>query len=278
MASFHWSGGSKFAKATSASLDLSFRRVSRSGPSCSLGPGFDKRGVGVGDRKAETGMSANEPRRIARRREPMFDAPIVVLGLIAVLIGIYAAFNWAPVAVQDRVIRDYAFIPGRLTIAIWPDRLIDLIKPGEHRPGRAATGATDPGIACAGRRRQAMDGADLCLHARVMDSCVAEFRLAGRLRTADRPPVRLDAVSSVHGGDRNRQRARALGDFADGFLPAHRRVGIGFRPHGRGDPIHVSAGGAARSVRLDRVVPKSRRFRPRASAASLWSAGRSSSF
>ena len=73
-------------------------------------------------------MSANEPRRIARRAEPMFNAPIVVLGLIAVLIGIYAAFNWAPVAIQDRVIRDYAFIPGRLTIAIWPDRLIDLLK------------------------------------------------------------------------------------------------------------------------------------------------------
>jgi len=73
-------------------------------------------------------MSANEPRRIARRREPMFNAPIVVLGLVAVLIGIYAAFNWAPVAIQDRIIRDYAFIPGRLTIAIWPDRLIDLLK------------------------------------------------------------------------------------------------------------------------------------------------------
>ena len=72
-------------------------------------------------------MSAKEPRRIARRREPVFDAPVVVLGLIAVLIGIYAAFDWAPVALQDRIIRDYAFIPGRLTIAIWPDRLVDLL-------------------------------------------------------------------------------------------------------------------------------------------------------
>jgi membrane associated rhomboid family serine protease len=72
-------------------------------------------------------MSANEPRRIVRRREPMFNAPVVVLGLIAVLIGIYAAFNWAPEAIQDRVIRGYAFIPGRLTIAIWPDRLVDLL-------------------------------------------------------------------------------------------------------------------------------------------------------
>ena len=73
-------------------------------------------------------MNANEPRGIARRREPMFNAPVVVLGLIAILIGIYAAFNWAPEAVQDRVIRDYAFIPGRLTIGLWPDRLADLIK------------------------------------------------------------------------------------------------------------------------------------------------------
>ena len=73
-------------------------------------------------------MSANELRRVARRAEPMFNAPVVVVGLVVVLIGIYAAFNWAPVAIQDRIIRDYAFIPGRLTIAIWPDRLIDLLK------------------------------------------------------------------------------------------------------------------------------------------------------
>ena len=72
-------------------------------------------------------MYAKESRPIARRREPMFNAPVVVLGLIAVLIAIYAAFNWAPDAVQDRIIRDYAFVPGRLTIAIWPDRLIDLL-------------------------------------------------------------------------------------------------------------------------------------------------------
>ena len=72
-------------------------------------------------------MSANEPRRIVRRSEPMFNAPMVVLGLIAILIGIYAAFNWAPVEIQDRIIRDYAFIPGRLTIAVWPDRLVDLL-------------------------------------------------------------------------------------------------------------------------------------------------------
>jgi membrane associated rhomboid family serine protease len=79
-------------------------------------------------------MIANEPRRIARRREPMFNAPGVVLGLVAILIGIYAAYNWAPEAVQDKVIRDYAFIPGRLTIGLWPDRLIDLINRANSDP------------------------------------------------------------------------------------------------------------------------------------------------
>jgi membrane associated rhomboid family serine protease len=79
-------------------------------------------------------MIANEPRRIARRREPMFNAPGVVLGLVAILIGIYAAYNWAPASIQDKVIRDYAFIPGRLTISLWPDRLVDLIKRANSDP------------------------------------------------------------------------------------------------------------------------------------------------
>ena len=72
-------------------------------------------------------MSANEPRAAARRREPMFNAPAVVVVLIVVLLAIHAALSSAPDAIQDRVIRDFAFIPGRLTIAIWPERLVDLL-------------------------------------------------------------------------------------------------------------------------------------------------------
>ena len=79
-------------------------------------------------------MIANEPRRTARRREPMFNAPGVVLGLVAILIGIYAAYNWAPEWIQDKVIRDYAFIPGRLTVGLWPDRLIELLKRANSDP------------------------------------------------------------------------------------------------------------------------------------------------
>ena len=79
-------------------------------------------------------MIANEPRRTARRREPMFNAPGVVLGLVAILIGIYAAYNWAPEWIQDKVIRDYAFIPGRLTVGLWPDRLIELLNRANSDP------------------------------------------------------------------------------------------------------------------------------------------------
>jgi membrane associated rhomboid family serine protease len=92
------------------------------------------RGVGVRDRKAGESMSVTEPRRIARRREPMFDAPLVVLGLIAVLIAIQAVLNWAPDAIQDGVVRDFAFVPGRLTISIWPRRLIELLQRANSDP------------------------------------------------------------------------------------------------------------------------------------------------
>ena len=79
-------------------------------------------------------MSVIEPRRMARRREPMFNAPLVVLGLVIILVAIQAALNWAPDAIQDGVVRDFAFVPGRLTIAIWPRRLIELLERANSDP------------------------------------------------------------------------------------------------------------------------------------------------
>src|SRR6516164_5919457 len=72
-------------------------------------------------------MRVTGPRNVARRSEPMFNAPVVVLALIVILVGVYAAFAWAPVAVQDAVVRAFAFVPGRLTISIWPQRLLELL-------------------------------------------------------------------------------------------------------------------------------------------------------
>ena len=72
-------------------------------------------------------MSFFEPRRAAGRTEPMFNAPLVVLGVIVILIAIEAVMNWAPDSIQDAVVRQFAFVPGRLTISIWPRRLIELL-------------------------------------------------------------------------------------------------------------------------------------------------------
>ena len=80
-------------------------------------------------------MSFIEPRRIARRREPMFNAPLAVVGLIVVLIAIEAAMSGGSYRVQDWIVRDFAFIPGRLTISIWPHKLVELLERANSDPG-----------------------------------------------------------------------------------------------------------------------------------------------
>jgi membrane associated rhomboid family serine protease len=79
-------------------------------------------------------MSATDPRGSSRRREPIINAPTVVIVLALVLIAIQAGLNWAPLATQDAVIRNFAFIPGRLTIAIWPERLLELLNRANSDP------------------------------------------------------------------------------------------------------------------------------------------------
>ena len=61
------------------------------------------------------------------RREPIFAVPSVVVALIAALIGAYAVFDFLAPATQDAALRAFAFLPGRLTLAIWPERLSDLL-------------------------------------------------------------------------------------------------------------------------------------------------------
>jgi membrane associated rhomboid family serine protease len=57
----------------------------------------------------------------------MFFMPFVVVALIATLIGIYAVASALSEATQDALLREFAFMPGRLTLSIWPNsRLGDL--------------------------------------------------------------------------------------------------------------------------------------------------------
>ena len=63
----------------------------------------------------------------ARRREPMFFVPPVVLAVVAALLVIQAVVSQLGVDSQDALVRDLAFVPGRLTLSIWPDRWIELL-------------------------------------------------------------------------------------------------------------------------------------------------------
>jgi membrane associated rhomboid family serine protease len=61
------------------------------------------------------------------RREPIFAVPSVIVALLAALIGAYAIYDLLDPATQDAALRDFAFLPGRLTLAIWPERLSGLL-------------------------------------------------------------------------------------------------------------------------------------------------------
>jgi len=85
------------------------------------------------DRKALTIME-RMPGGPSPRHEPMFNAPAVVVALALVFIAIYAAFNWAPPRIQDLVVDDFAFAPGRLTVWLWPAEAIKLLARAKTDP------------------------------------------------------------------------------------------------------------------------------------------------
>ena len=62
-----------------------------------------------------------------KAREPIFDAPLVVVALVAILLAIHGAFSLASEQTQDAIIGQFAFMPGRLTVNFWPQRLGDLL-------------------------------------------------------------------------------------------------------------------------------------------------------
>jgi membrane associated rhomboid family serine protease len=70
----------------------------------------------------------------ARPREPMFFMPVPVLLLVAALLAIHAALDWSSVETQEATYLDFGFIPGRLTIALWPDRLARLLASANNDP------------------------------------------------------------------------------------------------------------------------------------------------
>ena len=97
---------------------------------------------------------------------------------------------------QDAIIGQFAFIPGRLTLAFWPERLGDLLARANLDPDalqQAALIARD--FRCCAGRRQALDVVDLRLPPRLLGPCRPEFDLDHRFWAAGRAASRRLAVS-----------------------------------------------------------------------------------
>jgi membrane associated rhomboid family serine protease len=78
------------------------------------------------DRKALTIMNPM-PGGAPRRHEPMFNAPAAVVALAVLFLAIYAAFDWMQPGIQDAILDNFAFAPGRLTVSLWPAEAIKLL-------------------------------------------------------------------------------------------------------------------------------------------------------
>jgi membrane associated rhomboid family serine protease len=63
------------------------------------------------------------PSSAPRAREPIFDAPVVVVALVAFLIAIQAIRVFLPEAVDDWIVYQFAFVPSRITFEFWPQSI-----------------------------------------------------------------------------------------------------------------------------------------------------------
>jgi membrane associated rhomboid family serine protease len=62
-----------------------------------------------------------------KAREPIFDAPFVVVALVAILLAIHGALSLASEQTVDAIIDQGAFMPARLTLAFWPEKFNALL-------------------------------------------------------------------------------------------------------------------------------------------------------
>jgi len=67
------------------------------------------------------------PAGASRAREPIFSIPAVVVVLVGLLLATHGGLTYFGAAAQDAAFRDWAFIPGRLTISLWPSRLGEVL-------------------------------------------------------------------------------------------------------------------------------------------------------
>jgi len=72
-------------------------------------------------------MSDYGSRPPARRPEPIFSVPSVIVALVGALLMIHLVLTFLAPEARDTIYVDFGFIPGRLTISLWPDQLAALL-------------------------------------------------------------------------------------------------------------------------------------------------------
>jgi membrane associated rhomboid family serine protease len=68
-----------------------------------------------------------EPANAGKAREPIFDAPLVVVALVGLLVAIHGLVSILSDDAVDGLIGQFAFMPGRLTLVFWPQNLGELL-------------------------------------------------------------------------------------------------------------------------------------------------------
>ena len=74
-----------------------------------------------------------------RKREPIFSIPAVVIGLVAVLVGVHALLQVFGEATRDQIYFSWGFVPGRFTAAVAPSWIADLINRAANNDDALAT-------------------------------------------------------------------------------------------------------------------------------------------
>jgi membrane associated rhomboid family serine protease len=82
------------------------------------------------DRKApmrpSDDMASSDSYPHIKRREPIFDIPLVIVALTLVLIAIYFGESLLSDAATDLLFERFAFVPGHLTVALCPQTFLQL--------------------------------------------------------------------------------------------------------------------------------------------------------
>ncbi|WP_237477709.1 rhomboid family intramembrane serine protease [Lichenibacterium dinghuense] len=68
-----------------------------------------------------------EPGRAAAPRQPLFNIPWPIAATLAVLLGIHAVRQVLPEGWDDALFTHLAFVPGRFTFAVAPDRVVGAV-------------------------------------------------------------------------------------------------------------------------------------------------------